>query len=106
MLIARISGAVFTTLEPRLGTEVDALIWNGRKPTRRARLIVRAACAGDVAEAVRFAAANGLTVSPKGGGHQCTGIAAQADMVIDLGALDGLEARHAGAHRPRGARGD
>ncbi|MGP1356794.1 MAG: FAD-binding oxidoreductase [Roseicyclus sp.] len=90
MLIARIGGAVITALAPRHGAEADALIWNGRKPARRAKLIVRAACAGDVAEAVRFAAANGLTVSPRGGGHQFTGIATQADMVIDLGALDGL----------------
>lgn len=90
-LTGRISGAVITALEPRLGAEADALIWNGRKPGRRARLIIRAASAGDVAEAVRFAAANDLTVSPRGGGHQFTGIAAQADMVIDLGALDGLK---------------
>jgi FAD/FMN-containing dehydrogenase len=91
MLIGRIGGTLITALEPRHGAESDALIWNGRKPDRRARIIVRAACAGDVAEAVRFAGANGLTVSPRGGGHQFTGIAAQADMVIDLGALDGLK---------------
>ena len=84
-------GSVITLLEPRHAAESDALIWNGRKPARRARLIVRAACAEDVAEAVRFAAEAGLTVSPRGGGHQFTGIAAQADMVIDLGALDGLK---------------
>ncbi|MWD29116.1 FAD-binding protein [Aquicoccus sp. SCR17] len=86
----RLRGALITSLEPRHAAESDALIWNGRKPARRARLIVRAACAEDVAEAIRFAAGNGLTVSPRGGGHQFTGIAAQADMVIDLGALDGL----------------
>ena len=87
----RLRGAVISALEPRLASESDALIWNGRKPARRAKLIVRAACAEDVAEAVRFAAANGLTVSPRGGGHQFTGIATQADMVIDLGSLDGLK---------------
>jgi FAD/FMN-containing dehydrogenase len=31
-----------------------------------------------------------LTASPRGGGHQFTGIASQADMIIDLGSLDGL----------------
>jgi FAD/FMN-containing dehydrogenase len=87
----RLRGAVISALEPRLASESDALIWNGRKPARRAKLIVRAACAEDVAEALRFAAANGLTVSPRGGGHQFTGIATQADMVIDLGGLDGLK---------------
>lgn len=90
-LRTRLRGTLITALEPQLGAETDALTWNGRKPVRRAKLIVRAACAGDVAEAVRFASANGLTVSPRGGGHQFTGIAAQADMVIDLGALDGLK---------------
>lgn len=87
----RLRGAVITALEPGLPADSDALVWNGRKPAHRARLIVRAACASDVAEAVRFAARHGLTVSPRGGGHQFTGIATRADMVIDLGALDGLK---------------
>ncbi len=86
----RLRGSLITQFDPGHAEACDSLIWNGRKPARRARLIVRAAHADDVAEAVRFAAANGLTVSPRGGGHQFTGIAAQADMVIDLGALDGL----------------
>ncbi len=90
ILQERLRGTVITALEPRIGAESDALIWNGRKPARRAKLIVRAACASDVAEAVRFASDNGLTVSPRGGGHQFTGIAAQADMVIDLSSLCGL----------------
>jgi FAD/FMN-containing dehydrogenase len=87
----RTSGAVITTFEPTFGVEHDKLIWNGRKPSQRARIIVRAATASDVQEAVRFAAANGLTVSPRGGGHHFTGIAAKAEMVIDLGALAGLQ---------------
>ena len=91
ILQKRLRGAVITALEPRMAIETDALIWNGRKPAARARLIVRAACAEDVAEAVRFAQDHGLTVSPRGGGHQFAGIAAGADMVIDLGALQGLK---------------
>lgn len=87
----RISGAVITAFEPAFGTQHDGLIWNGRKPGHRARIIVRAASVGDVQEAVRFAAAHGLTVSPRGGGHHFTGIAARADMVIDLGALKGMQ---------------
>jgi FAD/FMN-containing dehydrogenase len=86
----RLRGGVINVFEPRLSAETDALVWNGRKPERRAKLVVRAACAEDVAEAVRFAAENGFSVSPRGGGHQFSGIAAKADMVIDLGALDGL----------------
>ncbi len=91
ILQKRLRGAVITTNEPHLAAASDALIWNGRKPACRAKLIVRAACAQDVAEAVRFAADHGLTVSPRGGGHQFSGIAAEADMVVDLGALDGLK---------------
>ncbi|WP_417767421.1 FAD-binding oxidoreductase [Stappia sp.] len=98
-LLKRLRGATVTALEPGLGARSDALVWNGRKPARKAVLIVRATCAEDVAEAVRFAAANGFTASPRGGGHHFTGIATQADMVIDLGALDAmtldLEARTA-----------
>lgn len=86
----RVSGAVITAREPAFGADHDGLIWNGRKPAHRARIIVRAASVADVQHAVRFAAAHGLTVSPRGGGHHFTGIAARADMVIDLGALKGL----------------
>ncbi|WP_167851009.1 FAD-binding oxidoreductase [Tabrizicola caldifontis] len=90
ILRRRVSGAVITALEPAFGAYHDALVWNGRKPAHRAGLIVRAASVADVQEAVRFAAANGLTVSPRGGGHHFTGVATRADMVIDLGALNGL----------------
>lgn len=90
-LQARLRGAVITALEPGHADESDALVWNGRKPTRRAKIIVRAASADDVAEAVRFARENDLCVSPRGGGHQFSGVSTQADMVIDLGALDALQ---------------
>ena len=86
----RISGAAISAFEPAFGKEHDGLIWNGRKPAHQARIIVRAGSVADVQEAVRFSAAHGLTVSPRGGGHHFTGIAARADMVIDLGALKGL----------------
>lgn len=89
-LKGRLRGEVITSDDAGHAAAHDALIWNGRKPDRQARLIVRAACVEDVQEAVRFAAANGLTVSPRGGGHQFTGIAARADVVVDLGALDAL----------------
>lgn len=86
----RIRGSVITAFEPWLGVESDTMIWNGRKPTRRARLIVRAASVADVQEAVRHAAGAGMKVSARGGGHQFSGVASQADMVIDLAGLDGL----------------
>jgi len=86
----RIAGTVIAEYDPRYRAVADALVWNGRKPTPTARLIVRAHSVADVQEAVRYAAENNLTVSPRGAGHQFTGIAARADMVIDLGALNSL----------------
>ncbi|MCV2866641.1 FAD-binding oxidoreductase [Albidovulum sediminicola] len=90
ILKARIRGTVITRFDPNHAAASDELVWNGRKPERRAQLIVRAANVRDVQEAVRYASEHGLTVSARGGGHQFTGIAARADMVIDLGALDSL----------------
>lgn len=89
-LKARLDGTALTRFDPGHADACDALIWNGRKPGRRASVIVRAAGARDVATALRYAADHGLTVSARCGGHQFSGIAAQADVVIDLGALDHL----------------
>ncbi|MFD0982699.1 FAD-binding oxidoreductase [Tropicimonas aquimaris] len=89
-LKSRIRGPVITVFDPDHAEACDALIWNGRKPQRQARVIIRAADAADVQTAVRYASEHGLSVSARGGGHQFTGIAARADMVVDLGALDGL----------------
>ena len=91
ILRRRLRGSLISVYEPGFGAAADAMIWNGRKPERRARLIVHAACVEDVQEAVRYAAAQKLTVSPRGGGHHFTGISTQADMVVDLGALDTLK---------------
>lgn len=91
LLKRRISGAVITAFDSTFATDHDGLIWNGRKPAQQARIIVRAASVRDVQEAVQFAAANGLTVSPRCGGHHFTGIAARAELVIDLGVMKGLQ---------------
>lgn len=87
----RLKGELVTAFDQTHAETHDDLVWNGRKPDRLARLIVRAASVADVQEAVRFAGQHGLTVSARGGGHQFTGIATRADMVIDLRALDGLK---------------
>ncbi|OWU83907.1 hypothetical protein ATO6_15950 [Oceanicola sp. 22II-s10i] len=79
-----------TAFEPGFGAAADDLIWNGRKPGVRARYIVRAANVADVQTAVRFAAANGFSVSPRSSGHHFTGISTQATVVIDLEALNHL----------------
>lgn len=87
-LKSRVRGSVITQFDPDYATSRDALTWNGRKPMSAVCIIVRAQDARDVQEAVRFAAEYGLKVSARGGGHQFSGIAARADMVIDLAALD------------------
>lgn len=90
LLRQSLSGKLITALDPGFRDVAEALVWNGRKPSLRARYIVHAATASDVQQAVRFAAANRLTVSPRGGGHHFTGISTQADVVVDLAALDHL----------------
>jgi FAD/FMN-containing dehydrogenase len=89
-LASRLRGTVITSYDAGYATTCDELVWNGRKPQRHAKVIVRPADAGDVQEAVRYARRHDLGVSARTGGHQFTGLAAKADMVIDLGGFDGL----------------
>lgn len=89
-LKSRIRGSVMTKFDPDFSHLRDDLTWNGRKPAPQAQVIVRAADVRDVQAAVQFAAEYGLTVSARGGGHHFSGIAARAEMVIDLRALDNM----------------
>ena len=90
MLKRLVRGAAIEVFDPEHHSLCDDLIWNGRKPALHPRYVVRAACVDDVQLAVRFAAANGLKVSPRGGGHNFTGIALNGDVVVDVGGLDHL----------------
>lgn len=83
-----VAGEVVTRNEAVYAATRNALVWNGRKPSRYPEVIVKAASVADVQTAVRFAAENGLRVSVRGAGHQFTGIAVQDGMVIDLCRLD------------------
>ena len=98
LLKSRIRGTAIGVLEPDFVQAHDGLVWNGRKPASRARIVVRAASVDDVAATVRYAAERGRTVSPRGGGHHLTGIAAAADVIADLSRLDRLSI-DAGARR-------
>jgi FAD/FMN-containing dehydrogenase len=83
-----IAGTVVARHEPGYIATRAALIWNGRKPTRYPEFIVKAASVADVQATVRYASANGLRVSARGGGHNWSGIALQEGIVLDLSALD------------------
>ncbi|MHA2347157.1 MAG: FAD-binding oxidoreductase [Candidatus Hodarchaeales archaeon] len=65
-------------------------IWNGMIDKRPA-LIVRCTGPADVIDAVKFARANNLLVSVRGGGHNVSGAALCDDgMVIDLSRMKGV----------------
>ncbi len=87
-LKASIRGNVIAMEDAGYETARKALLWNGRKPSRFPRLIVKAACADDVQHVVRFAAEHGQRVSPRGGGHHWSGISLQEGIVLDLSALN------------------
>lgn len=86
-----ISGSITTQADVEYDSVRRDLVWNGRKPHRYPEIIVKAKTAADVQAAVKFAAATGRRVSPRGGGHQFTGVALQNSVVIDLSAMNALE---------------
>jgi FAD/FMN-containing dehydrogenase len=62
-------------------------VWNGAID-RYPALIARARCTGDVAAVVRFARAEGLPLSIRGGGHSAAGLAVADDaLMLDLSAM-------------------
>ncbi len=65
-------------------------VWNGAID-RYPALIARARCSCDVAAAVRFARAEGLPVSVRGGGHSAAGLAVADDaLMLDLSAMKAI----------------
>ena len=71
----------------------DRLIWNKRLARARApAAIVAVRSAEEAAAAIRFAARRGLTVSPRGGGHNYQASALRdGGILLDLGGLDRVE---------------
>ena len=85
-----VRGTVICSDDSSFDGACEALTWNARKPERRPSVIVKARCVGDVRAAVRFAAAEGLRISPRGGGHNWSGIARQQGIILDVSALDSI----------------
>jgi FAD/FMN-containing dehydrogenase len=71
----------------------DRAIWNKRLVTARTPdAIARVDSAAEAAAVVRFAAANGFTVSPRGGGHNYEASPLrEGGILLDLGGLDSVE---------------
>jgi FAD/FMN-containing dehydrogenase len=87
-LRAGLRGALLQPGDP--GYDTARRVWNGaidRKPA----LIARCAGPGDVLQGVRFARANDLLVSVRGGGHNVTGNAVcDGGLMLDLSPMKGI----------------
>ncbi|HEU4628934.1 MAG TPA: FAD-binding oxidoreductase [Gemmatimonadaceae bacterium] len=84
-LRARLRGRLLTPDSP--GYDEARTIWNAMID-RRPGLIARCAGAADVVETVRFAAAHGIPLAVRGGGHNIAGNAiCDGGLVVDLSAM-------------------
>jgi FAD/FMN-containing dehydrogenase len=98
----RIDGVVFAAGDE--GWETARLPWNLKADQRPAAVVV-AGSAADVAETVRFAAANGLRLAPQGTGHGAGAIGAlESSILLKTSQLGGVEI-DAAARRARAGAG-
>ena len=96
--------------QPGYNAARERVIWNKRLDKARAPdAIVSVRSAEEAAAAIRFAAANGLKVSPRGSGHHYEAAALRdGGLLLDLGGLDFIEIDAAAgtARIGAGVRGD
>ncbi|MCA8879298.1 MAG: FAD-binding oxidoreductase [Rhodobacteraceae bacterium] len=90
-LKAALRGEVITAADGGYADHRAKMIWNGRKPDAQPVAIVRARTVADVQTTIAFAARRGISVSPRGTGHNFSGIALQDGIVLDLSALNQIE---------------
>ena len=78
---------------PEFAEARDRIIWNKRLVTERTPdAIAKVRSAEEAAEVVRFAAANRLKVSPRGGGHNYEASPLRdGGILLDLGGLDSVQ---------------
>ena len=101
-LRSRFRGALLRPGEE--GYDEARRVWNGAID-RRPALVARCAGTDDVVTAVRFARAQGLELTVKGGGHSVAGHAVCDDgLMLDLSLDAGRARRPGGAHRAGGRR--
>jgi FAD/FMN-containing dehydrogenase len=85
---ARLRGDLL--LRDSAGYDVARRVWNGAFD-RHPALIARCTGAADVVQAVKFAAANQLLVSVRGGGHSLSGQSVcEKGLMIDLSQMNGV----------------
>src|SRR6266516_313779 len=73
------------------GFDEAVRIWNGMI-SRRPALVVQPVSAGDIREAIRFAGANGIQLSIKGGGHNIAGTSlAHGGLTLDMSLMRSVE---------------
>jgi FAD/FMN-containing dehydrogenase len=88
-LAAKLEAPVLRPGDP--GYAGATTIWNGMV-TNRPALVVQPVSAGEVGAAVRFALANGVLVSIKGGGHNIAGTSlADGGLTLDMSRLRWVE---------------
>lgn len=87
-LRSRIEGDVTTSADAGYENLRRGIIWNQLTPARYPRLVVQAAKAHDVVEAVQMARTHGMKIAVRGGGHSWVGFSLRDEsLLIDLGRL-------------------
>ena len=92
--------------EPGTPAYEDACVLFNAMIETRPRYVARCSSADDVAEALAFAAAQGLEVSVRAGGHAVTGRALCEGVVLDVRGIDFVEVDPEPARRPDRRRRD
>src|SRR5690348_17873325 len=82
-LSREVSGQVLLDDASREAVSTDV----GRIVVRKPAAVVQPASTQDVADVIKFAARNGLSVSTRGGGHSQTGQSLSEQIVLDMSAL-------------------
>lgn len=79
------TGVALAATDPGFAEMISGGLWNQRQPDRAPQAVAQVATEQDVVAAVRFARANGIPVSVRGGGHNwCAPSQRNAGLLIDL----------------------
>jgi FAD binding domain len=86
------TGPLLRAAEPGFEQAAAGRVFNQRRPPARPAAVLRAASVADVAAGVKLAAAEGLRVAVRAGGHSWAAWSLRADtLLIDLAAFTGMD---------------